>query len=54
MSIANNTAGMPEVSTAPANEKIWQNAMKLVDELAAGGFSFKEAMYTLDQFFPGA
>ncbi len=53
MSIANNTAGTPEVSTVAANEKDMANAMKLVDELAAGNFSFKESMYVLDQFFPG-
>lgn len=54
MSIANNTSGMPEpATTTPANEGDMEKAMKAVDAFAAKGLSFKEAMYTLDQFFPG-
>lgn len=54
LSIANNTSGIPEPkTTTPGDAKQLETAMKVVDELAAKGFSFKEAMYTLDQFFPG-
>jgi len=54
MSIANNTSGIPEpATTTPGDAKQLETAGKVVDELAAKGFSFKEAMYTLDQFFPG-
>ncbi len=52
--IANGTAGLPEpAKTAPADDKDIKNAMSAVDTMVKEGFSFKEAMYALDQIFPG-
>ncbi len=52
--IANGTAGLPEpAKTAAADTKDIDNAKKAVTEMASKGFTFKEAMYALDQIFPG-
>ena len=52
--IANGTAGLPEpAKTAAADTKDIDNAKKAVTEMANKGFTFKEAMYALDQIFPG-
>lgn len=54
LSVANNTAGIPEPIQPPAGDpKLLEQASGVVDKLAASGFTFKEAMYALDQLFPG-
>ncbi len=53
MSIANNTSGMPEPASVPGDANQLKAAGEVVDKLAAAGFTFKEAMYALDQLFPG-
>ncbi len=52
-SIANNTAGFPEIKTVPGDAKQLEQASDAVKVLADKGFSFKEAMFALDQLFPG-
>lgn len=52
-SVANNTSGIPEAKTAPADAKLAANATEAVKTLASKGFTFKEAMFALDQLFPG-
>lgn len=52
-SIANNTSTLPEVKTVPGDAKQLEQASDAVKTLAEKGFSFKEAMFALDQLFPG-
>ena len=52
-SVSNNTAGLPEAKTVPGDTKQLEQASDAVKELANAGFSFKEAMFALDQLFPG-
>lgn len=52
-SIANNTSGMPEPVEPPAGDaKQLQQASEIVDKLAKAGFTFKEAMFALDELLP--
>lgn len=52
-SIANNTSGIPEPqTTTPGDPKDLKNAVSAVNQMKAAGFTFKEAMYALDQLFP--
>ncbi len=52
-SVSNNTAGLPETKTVPGDAKQLEQASEAVKTLADSGFSFKEAMFALDQLFPG-
>lgn len=52
-SVANNTADLPEIKAPAANAELAKNATSAVKELASKGFTFKEAMFALDQLFPG-
>ena len=52
-SVANNTSGIPEVKPPAADATMAKNATEAVKTLASKGFTFKEAMFALDQLFPG-